>query len=285
MRFYFIFKIVMCCLLISIITPSTTNAYDLERGDYKFIPLEKDKHTFETPQLPDLKKYTLDAVLKKIPEKEDGIIDIATMSKVPEFWKFTKGRPWNVIKDLQQNDNPEAIIIQSGVLDIDTLYTQINNPKILAKGSDQDNYAYILKRPLYINKNATFIIQGNNTKKLRLAVSSNEGAFIINHGKLFTLHADIYAWDIEKRKYQSFVNKEIFRPFLLSIASSQTYLAHSIFRNLGYAQSKAYGISFSADIKSKGKPSGWIIDNIFEGIYYGFYSYEAEDVVILSRPL
>ncbi|MEK7802510.1 MAG: NosD domain-containing protein, partial [Pseudomonadota bacterium] len=31
------------------------------------------------------------------------------------------------------------------------------------------------------------------------------------------------------------------------------------------------------------RPTGWLIDNVFEDLYYGFYSYEADDVVIIGN--
>ncbi len=71
---------------------------------------------------------------------------------------------------MQQNDNPEAIFIQSGVIHIDALYEKINDPKILAKGTVNDNFDYMLKRPLYINDNATLIIDGNALTKTRVAI-------------------------------------------------------------------------------------------------------------------
>src|SRR3546814_14918680 len=61
---------------------------------------------------------------------------------------------------------------------------------------------------------------------------------------------------------------------------------NSTVANLGYAASKSYGVSISqfspalAPRMNRPNPTGWLIDSEFYDNWYGFYCYEAEDVVI-----
>ena len=55
--------LIISCLVISY----SANAYDLKPNGYEFVPLMGSEHNFVTPDIPDLKQYTLENIIKKIP--------------------------------------------------------------------------------------------------------------------------------------------------------------------------------------------------------------------------
>jgi poly(beta-D-mannuronate) C5 epimerase len=79
-----------------------------------------------------------------------------------------------------------------------------------------------------------------------------------------------------------------FRPFIASYIRSRTFLAGSTFHDLGFHAPTAYGLSLSSQPErdrgevSEDWPTGEIVGNVFRGLYYGFYSYEARDVAIVG---
>lgn len=274
-------------------------ANGLRMNDSVIWPLNYKNYTFQNypttaldeapPQIspmPDLKKFTVAALIDKIPALESGTVRIAQMKNNVGFDKFTEIRRQNEFSALQNRKVPLGIEISSGVYDIESLYTAVNDNKVLSRDKD----TYLLNIPVYVGPGATLIIRGGNSRqRTTLKLSSNTGAFLVNGGKLFIVDSDIIGWNEKKRGRSTFETDRKFRPFLTSWSASETYLARSGFYDLGYAASKSYGISFSS-LKPLLKnnpltpaPRGWLMNCHFEGIYYGFYSYEAEYVALIDN--
>ncbi|HEY8189607.1 MAG TPA: right-handed parallel beta-helix repeat-containing protein, partial [Micavibrio sp.] len=122
-----------------------------------------------------------------------------------------------------------------------------------------------------------------------LKMSSEKGAFIANFGRLFVTDTTVTGWKENGNAPDTFVDRETFRPFLVFWSGSKTWLASSEFLSLGYNFPKSYGISFSSSAKMLRKngsvpaSTGWVVNCHFENIYYGFYSYEADDVAIIRN--
>ena len=255
-----------------------------DKYKYNFETIETPTDIDRTIDLPDLKPFTIEAMKEKIPTNTtSGVATMRAMMSVAGLWKYTQGKVWKIIQSVHTRSTPKAIIIESGVMNIEDLTKQIDNPDIIAHDSDGIHYDYIIRRPLYVGSKATLVLSGDRDKKLRIALAAENGVFILNRGDTFVLDTHIFSWDEELNKTLRFKDKKIFRPFWVSVANSNTYMGDSIFTDLGYAEVKSYGISLTTDSKASGRPTGWIINNLFDGVFYGFYSYEADDVVILNN--
>jgi poly(beta-D-mannuronate) C5 epimerase len=120
-------------------------------------------------------------------------------------------------------------------------------------------------------------------------MSQERGAFLVNDSKLFITDSRLSAWSERKNALAPLVKPGDFRPYLIAWGGTETYISNSVVSNLGYAASKAYGVSISqyspGIVKEMNRkpPTGWIINSEFIGNWYGFYCYEAEDVVIVGN--
>lgn len=240
------------------------------------------------PVLPDLSGYTLENIQKKKPQPQRGRVRIATIESTPGMEKFAEKRRTVEFSRLQKTTSPKTIVIQSGVYTLDSLYEQLAAPDALEKAGDE----YILKIPLYVDKGATLIVEGTSGAPKILKMSSISGGFLVNSGFLFIIHADLSGWDDQSGTYSAYdpaVSDKIFKPFFVSWSGSESYFYGSLFRHMGYHMSKSYGVSFSSSntmLKENpdiAPPSGWIVNNTFDDLYYGFYCYEAKHVAIIGN--
>lgn len=263
------------------------NAYPITHKNY-VIDTDKNALTIAPPSLPDLSGFTLDAIQDKQPRLLKGRVSIVPIEFLTGMEKFTEKRRLVEFSRLQRTPDPTVIAIYSGHYDPESLTREVNNPNYIEKLSDGE---YLLKRPLYIDHGASLNIEGTPGDHTVIKMSSVTGGFIVNAGKIFILHADILGWNDEKNEESVYEerSKQDFRPFFTSWSGSESYFYGSAFRNLGYKLSKSYGVSFSTAKSilkkdpSTPPPHGWLINNVFDGVYYGFYSYEAEDVAIIGN--
>lgn len=188
----------------------------------------------------------------------------------------------------QNTKMPKMLIIQNGVTDIAAIYDSLNQQGIEGVLT-KNNGVYHLNKPLIISNGATLVITGDDVKELRL--STQNGAYLINVGDLHISDTKITAWDDDNDKpmWAVYKDKRKFRPFFTAWSRSNSFIGNSELTALGYANGKSYGISFSAgpnewlkmgNNKYDFRPTGIITDNSFNNALYGFYSYEADDVVL-----
>lgn len=259
----------------------------MKQGNYTVsavgAPIVSSKYT-----LPDLTPFTYEAIMKMRPASaRAGLVTVMPITDALEFSKFNEGSYQPIIRKLQPDrDMPIGIVVQSGIYDLETLTAELQRPELLSRGADG---VYQLNVPLAVSAGATLVIEGTQQEKLGLHLSAVHGGLLINAGKLFIIHADVAGWDDKTKDYSYYETKKKFRPFLAAWNGSETYLTRSTFKHMGYAASKSYGITLSTD-KTLNKlpvppprPRGWIIENHFEGLLYAFYSYEAEDVVVIGN--
>lgn len=237
-------------------------------------PLQLDQ-----PQLPDLSGYTAAAVEAKIERDRRGKVVVRRMLQQDALKDFTGGnerlREW--IK--RQRGMPHAIFIEGGYL----------TPQDLAKALPDSQFrevepgVYLARLPIVVAQGATLHVD-QATKELRL--SQERGAFLVNDGKLFVTDTKLTAWREADDGPASFRKAEEFRPFLVSWGGSELYISNSVVTSLGYSNSKSYGVSITqytpgmqARLK-RPEPTGWLIDSEFVDHWYGFYCFEAENVVI-----
>lgn len=194
--------------------------------------------------------------------------------------------------DNMRNGNvvPTILYIESGVTSLPALYEYIRSRGwenfIERNGND-----YILHRALLIGPDATLVIDGDEVDTLYM--SKQASAILVNAGELFITNTKVIGWDLDKKKpaYATFKNRYDFRPFLASWSRSKTYIAGNEMIALGYNNHKSYGISLSAGperlqlntITEPKRPTGIIVDNSFDNVYYGFYSYEADNVSLVGN--
>lgn len=186
----------------------------------------------------------------------------------------------------QQGRFPRSLFVRKGLVhlpDIAKAFPQ----SVLSLGKG----IYLARLPIVVSADAALLIGKGET--LRLA--GDRGAFVVNAGQFFLMHGTLEGWHDGHGKPDWFSgDKHAFRAFYTGWSGSQTYMYGSTITHLGSATTKAYGISLSTfsegdsiyappGIDMGKRPMGWIVNCHFEDMFYGFYSYEAEDVVILRN--
>jgi poly(beta-D-mannuronate) C5 epimerase len=245
--------------------------------DAPIAPLE-----LATPELPSLTGYTAEAVAKKIVRSKAGKVKIKRMMEEIPLKEFIGGD--NKMEEwvARQHGIPQAIFIDDGYVNLRDL------TKVVPKQyfSETAPGVFLARLPIVVGHKGTLEID-SKTQELRL--SQEAGAFIINDGNLFVRDTRITGWrEADKGPATQRTLKE-FRPFLLSWGGTETYIVNSKIASLGYANSKSYGVSISqytpnmAKVMKRAEPTGWIIGSEFSDMWYGFYCYEARDVVVKSN--
>lgn len=234
------------------------------------------------PTLPDLSGYTAAAARAKLGRARPGRINVGSMLDELTFKGFMgrdeRLREWAS----RQFSLPKVIFISGGTVTPNDLARAL--PKnVFEQTADGE---FIARLPIDIRPGATLHI-GDDVKVFRL--SQDRGAFIANEGRFFLTGSALEAWNEAKRKPAVFEDKHEFRPFLVSWGGSELYIVGSRVAHLGYAASKSYGVSVTqfgpalAATLKRPRPTGWILDSEFYDLWYGFYCYEADDVVIRNN--
>jgi len=231
------------------------------------------------PQLPDLNAYTPEVVATKIQTKPAGQVHVRRMMQQDALKDFIGGnermREWVS----RQRGIPQAIFVEGG-------YTTLAD---LARSLPKEQFAevepgvYLARLPIVVAENASLHID-----KLigELRLSQERGAFMVNAGKLFITDTKVTAWREADNAPASFRSSKEFRPFLVSWGGSELYIVGSILTSFGYDASKSYGVSITQYSEGLHKrlqrkpPTGWILNSEFVDSWYGFYCYEANDVVL-----
>nr|WP_237234820.1 mannuronan 5-epimerase AlgG [Pseudomonas sp. TCU-HL1] len=250
-----------------------------EIKNYKVITADASQLKLEAPKVPELSGYTAQAVEAKIDRQTRGRVVVRRMLQQDALKDFTGGnerlREW--VK--RQQGMPQAIFIEGGYVTPADLARALPDSQF----SETEPGAYIARLPLVVAHGASLQI-GKETKDFRL--SQERGAFLVNDGKLFITSTRLTAWSESKKSPAWFNKPEEFRPFLVSWGGSELYIVDSKVTSLGYDNSKSYGVSITQYTPGQAKrlkrpaPTGWLLDSEFVDHWYGFYCFEAEDVVI-----
>lgn len=243
---------------------------------------EPDGLKLDPPALPDLKPYTPAAVQAMIRIKPAGRVGYARMVEEPALAEFVGGDGRLAEWAARQTSNPRAILLLGGYM----------TPRDLARALPASQFeqtapgVYVLRMPLVIKPGATLHVDAA-TREFRL--SEERGAFLVNDGRLFVTDTRLTAWRESENAPARFRRAGEFRPFVNAWGGSRTYIVNSVVTSLGYAASKAYGISLSQyspsmhPLMRRGRPTGWLLNSEFHDLWYGFYCYEADDVVVLNN--
>lgn len=236
----------------------------------------------EPPQLPDLRPFTDAAVEAKVPQGAKGRAETRRMVEAQTLHEFIGGRGRLGEWAGRQRTHPVAVFIEGGVM----------TPADLAKALPKEHFeesakgVYIARLPIVVMPGATLHVD-KSVRELRL--SEERGAFLVNDGLMFITHTRVTGWRESAQAPASFKDANSFRPFIISWGGAQLFIARSTLTSLGYEASKSFGVSISqyspnmdARLKRK-RPTGWIINSEFKDLYYGFYCYEADDIVVLNN--
>lgn len=232
----------------------------------------------ERLQLPDLSNYNHRAILDRLPEVTGGDADLVSMADYIEFMP-TGGTDLQLAK-LQEVPVAKAILLKSGVFSLAHLRREFPEYVRITAGG------YLLKIPVFVAPDATLIIKG---KPEKLFLSAQSGAYLSSMGRVFILDTEVTGWLPFIQKPAHFQTKDTFRPYLVFWDGSQSFISNSKLSHLGYDLSKAYGLSFSTrEILQKRKmklprPSAMILNSTVEDLYYGLYTYEADDIAIIGN--
>ncbi|EUB99778.1 hypothetical protein PMI07_006059 [Rhizobium sp. CF080] len=186
---------------------------------------------------------------------------------------------------------PRIIFVTRGVLTMSELIAQVRatDPDAISL----DGNEVTLNVPLAVNDGASLVVSGQEIKSLKL--NTKAGAFIVNSGKIYFDGVTVSSVDVTTGQPSYVYDHEkgiFFRPFILSWSGSETLAAASRFVALGYAGGRTYGMSLSSgstDTAARkvqaAAPTGYFINNSFENLYYGFYAFEAKDIVFVGNEL
>jgi mannuronan 5-epimerase len=236
----------------------------------------------EPPQLPDLAPYTEAAVRAKIPARRPARVEARRMVDAPALREFVAGDNRAAEWAARQRSNPVALFIEGGTM----------TPAELARALPKEQFeelepgVFIARRAIVVQPGATLLVD-RSVKELRL--SQEGGAFLVNDGLMFILHTKVTGWSEKANAPAKQRTPGDFRPFLISWGGTELYIVHSTVASLGYAAGKAYGISISqyshamAPVMNRKPPTGWFLNSEFVDNWYGFYCYEADDVVLLDN--
>ncbi|MBU1330680.1 MAG: mannuronan 5-epimerase AlgG [Gammaproteobacteria bacterium] len=250
-----------------------------ETSNYTVTSAPVEPLNLPTPTLPDLSGYTLEAVNAKIERNVKGRVVVRRMLQQDALKDFIGGderlREWVT----RQGGMPHAIFIEDGYV----------TPADLARALPDNQFSevepgvYLARLPIVVAQGATLHVDPQ-TADLRL--SQERGAFLVNDGKLFITSTRLTAWREADNAPATFREGKEFRPFLVSWGGSELYIASSVVTSLGYDNSKSYGVSITQytpgmhERLQRAEPTGWLIDSEFVDHWYGFYCYEAQNVVI-----
>jgi poly(beta-D-mannuronate) C5 epimerase len=239
--------------------------------------------TLAPPKLPELRGYTSAAVLAKVPAGPRGHAVIRRMVEVKTLHEFVGGASGRLSEwAKRQTSNPRTILVEGGVMTPRDLTRSLPHEAI----EETAPGIYVLRLPLVVTQNAVLHIDGK-VKQFRM--SQERGAFLSIEGQLFVTGTQLLGWREHESKPSVFRDGNEFRPFLIAWGGSQLYIADSTVAHLGYAASKAYGVSISQFsphldvVLKRPRPTGWILHSEFTDNWYGFYCYEADNVAIIGN--
>lgn len=184
---------------------------------------------------------------------------------------------------------PHYIAVTSGTVTLGKLLRDLpetTRRRFLQPSGD----ALVIRAPIIILPGATLLMSGAEFGSYRL--SSQSGSFIAVAGTLRVQDTEIVGFDEAKDApaFATEADKALFRPFITAWGGSDLKIGGSRLAMLGYDSGKAYGLTQSsgAAVQSlynlgSGSPTGEIVDNSFENLRYGYYSYEAEDVALIGN--
>ncbi|WP_342243041.1 mannuronan 5-epimerase AlgG [Pseudomonas sp. OTU5201] len=251
-------------------------------GGYRLSAEAGEPLEIAAPAMPDLSVFTAAAAEARIQRKPEGRAVIKEMLHEDVLDEFIGGeerlKEWVV----RQKRMPRAIFIEKGYMNTAALARQLPR-EVFAETAPG---VYLARLPIIVRPGATLHID-RETRELRL--SQEAGAFLVNDGRVFIIGTRVSAWRETIGEPALWRDGKEFRPYFLAWGGTETYVVDSVIQSFGYDASKAYGFSISqyspsmAPKMKRSRPTGWLLNSRFIDMWYGFYCYEADDVVILGN--
>lgn len=238
------------------------------------------------PALPDLSGYNRAAILDKQSKwQKPAVINIERMINNVATRKFFKGGKLGMWAK-KQGQFPKAIYVRDGILTLPALHKAM--PDGLMKVSE---HQYLLRFPMVVMNHAALRVAPGE----ELLLSHERGSFLVNAGDVFIIDGALRGWS-EKTNSPARYNgqQEEYRPFYIGWSGSETYIYGSLLESLGSLNSKAYGFTLSTyteqdemyaptELNRLQRPRGWLVNNRVTDVFYGYYSYEADDVALIGN--
>jgi poly(beta-D-mannuronate) C5 epimerase len=232
------------------------------------------------PTLPNLDQYTPAMLEAKINRAKPGKVQVGPLLGESGFKSLTTAIGQGLREfAVRQRGALRAIVIEDGYVELSGLAKSL--PKSVFEETSPS--VYVARLPILIRHGASLQI-GPDAKQLRL--SQDRGALIANEGKLFVIRSEVSGWNEQKSAPALFRGEHEFRPFIVGWGGSETYISESRIAHLGYAVTKSFGLSFSQYSSNSmerlawPRPKGWVLKSVIEDLWYGFYCWEADDLVL-----
>lgn len=238
------------------------------------------------PALPDISGFTKEATLARLEKKRaklgQGKADLERMLRQDTLKEFTGSDERLKLWLGKQREMPQAIFIKGGYMTPGQMAATL--PKKYFEETEPG--VFVARLPVVVGHDSLLHID-ESVKDFRM--SQERGSFLINDGNLFIIGSRLTAWNEAAGEPAWFKKEGEFRPFFNSWGGTDTYIVDSTVTSLGYSASKSYGLSISqyspsmVDKMARPHPSAWLINSMFDDMWYGFYCYEADDVVLLGN--
>ncbi|MCV2884908.1 right-handed parallel beta-helix repeat-containing protein [Aestuariibacter sp. AA17] len=268
---------------------SISVAFHIKATDFTVSTLKAESTENFSPSLPSLEGFTEQAVRTKLlayPSKGKTSVErMVGNFEALKFYRLGLITEWSK----RQGEFPKAIFVRDGKVTLDEIHAAAPEELSITKDGK-----YIARVPIIVGHDGILVVDNHDT----LLMSQESGAFLINAGVMFILNSEVSGWSETNGTYSEYSgDKKVFRPFITSMGGTRTYMVNSEFHSLGYESQKSYGISLithtdstlerapaiGEGIDPSGPPTGWLLNNKFVEIYFGFFSYEAEDVAIVGN--
>ncbi len=175
----------------------------------------------------------------------------------------TRGRP------------AEALVLAAGSGELRALAARFGDPRLACR-----KRRCRLAAPLFVAAGAVLVV-----REVELVLEAQGGALLAVAGRLVVDRARIRG--VEGGAPARFRDPDRFRPFIAVYEGGSAFIRESALEHLGYAAPLAYGLSFGRAVRdppnARPPPTGAIFRSRLEGLYYAFYSHQAEGVVILDN--
>lgn len=256
------------------------------RKTYRLVEKQASEiSAFTAPKIPNLSSYTADAVAKKVDASTKGNVRVDAMLSEPGFKALTTAIGQGLSEFAKrQNGGLRGVFIENGHMTLAEVAAGL--PKDVME--EVSPGVYVARLPILVRHGASLLI-GKAVKQLRL--SQERGALLAVEGTMVISGSEVLGWSETASAPSKFKTPKEFRPFIVGWGGSKIYIAKSRIANMGYASTKAYGLTMSQYSNSMiqrhvwPKPTGWIIDSEIEDMWYGFYTWEADDVVLKGNTL
>ncbi|WP_133253013.1 NosD domain-containing protein [Rhizobium wuzhouense] len=244
--------------------------------------------------MPDIFEHDAAMLRGRVPAPDAGVGHLAILGFSPfslEAFKLSTGGEAAIhqVQLSQQMTWPRYIAVEKGVVTLGTLLRDLPETSarrlLVVDGDD-----LLVRVPIIVLPGATLLMSGTEFSQYKLGVQS--GAFIAVAGRLVVQDAEIVGYDeiAGRPAVGSDKTRANFRPFITAWGGSDIQIAGSRLAMLGYDSSKAFGLTQSsgAAVQSlyafdDNRPTGNIVDNSFENLRYGYYSYEVDHVRVIGN--